>query len=399
MHVEFFADTSLLSERFAELVSRADDIEIAVAWAGKPEEGVQDLLWRARAKVSKLVVGCALHNTNPNFLERWQGQAGFRVFLDTTEVFHPKLYLLRVGAEAYLFVGSSNLTSGGFEKNREANVLLHGSEAGPIADAVAYIRARYGEATRPHGKVWTRWLAAYREAWQKKQSFAKSIQSSAASPPPTATKLQGLEGWSFAEYFGLLKAGNPLTKNALTDWLDLLERVRKQWSIAGWSLDLMPAQDRRLVASTSKEKDVDARLFGTVGLGYFLHAVISDPAPIDRALQCIPREGPVEGRHWSEFQALYSVAFQNAAPGTASRLLCMWRPDVFFSANSGSVPEIATRFGISQSSLRTWDGYWEAAKWIMQRPWARSTKPQEEFAARCWRGRVALLDVLMYREL
>jgi hypothetical protein len=160
----------------------------------------------------------------------------------------------------------------------------------------------------------------------------------------------------------------------------------------------MPVQDRRLVASTAKEPGVDSALFGTVGLGHFLHAVISDPAPIDRALRRIPREGPVEARHWIEFETVYSAAFQNAATGTASRLLCMWRPDAFFSANSGSVPEIATSFGLSQSSLRTWDGYWEAAKWIMQRPWARGPKPQGKLAERCWHGRVALLDVLMYRE-
>jgi hypothetical protein len=75
----------------------------------------------------------------------------------------------------------------------------------------------------------------------------------------------------------------------------------------------------------------------------------------------------VETRHWMEFVRLYS-AFQNAAPGTASRLLCLWKPDALFSGNSGSVPEIATRFGLSKSSLRTSDGYREAVKWMMQRP-------------------------------
>jgi HKD family nuclease len=398
MHVEFFADTSLLSGRFAELVNRADDIEIAVAWAGKPEEGMQELLWTMRTKLRKLVVGCSLHNTNPNFLERWQGHPGFRVVLDTTEVFHPKLYLFRVGTEFHLFVGSSNLTGGGFEKTREANVLLHGSEMGPIGDAAAYIEERYKEGTKPHGKVWAQWLAAYRIAWQKKQNFASSIQPRSASSPPNGRKMQGLGEWSFAEYFELLKAGNPLTKYTLANWLDFLERVRKRWSIAEWSLERMPVQDRRLVASTAKEPGVDAGVFGSVGLGYFLHAVIGDPAPIDRALRCIPREGPLEDRHWIQFEGIYSAAFPKAATGTASRLLCMWRPDAFFSANSGSVPEIATQFGLSQSSLRTWDGYWEASKWIRARPWARGPKPQGELAERCWHGRVALLDVLMYRE-
>ena len=53
MHVEFFADTDMLCRRFKEMVSRAQDIEIALAWAGKPEAGVQDLLWRRKGKVRK----------------------------------------------------------------------------------------------------------------------------------------------------------------------------------------------------------------------------------------------------------------------------------------------------------------------------------------------------------
>ena len=146
-----------------------------------------------------------------------------------------------------------------------------------------------------------------------------------------------------------------------------------------------------------KEDGVDAGLFGTVGLGHFCHAVISVPSPIDRALRCIPREGPVGTLAWTEFKTVYSGAFPNAATGTASRLLCLWRPDVFFSANSGSLPEIAIRLGLSQSALRTWDGYREATKWMIERPWARAPEPPGTLARRCWRGRVALLDVLMYR--
>src|SRR5688572_21059208 len=78
MQVEFFADTKVLRQRFEDLVSKAETIEVAVAWAGKPDTGVQGLLWRMKKKIRKLVVGCTLYNTNPDFLKRWQGQPGFR---------------------------------------------------------------------------------------------------------------------------------------------------------------------------------------------------------------------------------------------------------------------------------------------------------------------------------
>ena len=41
LQVEFFPDTDALRKRFEELIVQAQDIEIAVAWAGKPEEGAQ----------------------------------------------------------------------------------------------------------------------------------------------------------------------------------------------------------------------------------------------------------------------------------------------------------------------------------------------------------------------
>lgn len=103
MHVEFLADTDILRGRFAELIGAAQDIEIAVAWAGKPEEGVQDLLWRMRRKVRKLVVGCSLCNTNPDFLKKWQGQPGFKVVLDVTEVFH-RSFICSGSVEKFAFL-------------------------------------------------------------------------------------------------------------------------------------------------------------------------------------------------------------------------------------------------------------------------------------------------------
>jgi HKD family nuclease len=396
LQVEFFPDTDALRKRFEELIVQAQDIEIAVAWAGKPEEGIQNLLWRMRRKVRKLVVGCSLCNTNPDFLKKWQRHPGFRVVLDTTEVFHPKLYLFRAGGEVHLFIGSSNLTGGGFDKNQEANILLRGRNAGPIAEAAAYIKDRHREATKPGGKVWAEWLASYRVSWNKKPKLARSIQTRGAKSAQFGARAQGLEDWTFPEYFEQLKAGNPALY-PLSDWLEFLEYVRSRWAAAGWSLRRMPEQDRSYVAGTKNPPHLEAGLFGRVGLGHLLHAVINKPAPIDQALRCIPREGRVETRHWAEFERLYSAAFEKAATGSASRLLCLWRPDVFFSANSGSVPEIALRSGFSQSSLRTLSGYWEAVKWVMRRPWYRATKPQGKLAERCWQGRVALLDVLVYR--
>ncbi len=400
MQVEFLADTEVLRRRFEALVRQAREIEVAVAWAGKPATGVESLLWKAKKKVRKLVVGCTLHNTHPDFLKRWQRHPQFRVFPHTTEFFHPKVYLFRLGGEVSLLAGSSNLTAGGFEKNREANVLLRGSLAArPIADARAYIASLHRVAHLPRGETWRKWLAWYRSDWQKRQTMgmARPTKSTGGSRRVAEKSLQGLDGWSFEEYFGKLKVANA----RLEVWLRVLEKGREQLRRAGWTLQGMSKEGRRLIAGPpvpgGREPDIDRRCFGTMGSGHFLHAAINDPARIDRALQCIPREGPLEDAHWAAFREVYRRAFEKAATGSASRLLCFWRPDVFFSANHGSVPEIARRSRSSQASLREWDGYWNAVKWVRQLPWVCSDAPKAKLAQRCWLGRVALLDVLMYK--
>jgi HKD family nuclease len=126
-----------------------------------------------RTKVCKLIVGCSLYNTHPSFLERWQRHPGFRVILDTTEVFHPKLYLFRVGTEAHLLIGSSNLTGGALRRTER--------------------QMFSGTAGRPKGKVWAQWLAEYRAAWQRKQNLAKVARPKTQSRPLALQRPRALE--------------------------------------------------------------------------------------------------------------------------------------------------------------------------------------------------------------
>lgn len=399
MNVRFLADPEALRPQFEDLLAKAKGVEVAVAWAGNPRAGVQQLLWQARHKVRRLVVGCTLFNTHPDFLKRWQAHPRFRVVRDTTEVFHPKLYLFRTQQGACLLAGSSNLTDGGFEKNREANVLLEASNGhtGPVAAGAAYIRTLYSEASTPRGQQWETWLANYRARWRRRPHPG-------ARPPqrqephngrPARRDLDDLEVWSFDEYLQRLKKGNVITRTPLNAWLDFLEDVRTRWASAGWTLRRMLVHGRRLIAG--EHHAYGAGFFGFMGLGHFLHAAIHEPDEIDAALHEIPRRGEINDSHWDAFRTIYSEAFPKAAVGSASRLLSLWRPDVFFSANDGSIPEIAPRFGIPQTALRDWSGYWEAIKWIGQRPWVRTGARRTQLAKRCWRSRVALLDVLMYR--
>jgi len=152
MQIEFIGDAQALGRRFSDLASRATRIEIAVAWAGSPNSGVQGVLWKVRSKISRFVVGCALCNTHPDFLEKWQDQPNFRVIRGTDEIFHPKLYLFWLPKDVMLLVGSSNLTDRGFEKNQEAKVLLwNKTPTGALAAGIDDISRHFQNGMPPHG--------------------------------------------------------------------------------------------------------------------------------------------------------------------------------------------------------------------------------------------------------
>jgi hypothetical protein len=376
MQIEF-VDAQALGARFSDLAKLATRIEIAVAWAGHPKSDVQGDLWKVRSKISRFVVGCALYNTHPDFFKKWQNQPNFRVIRGKDDIFHPKLYCFWFPGYPTLLVGSSNLTAGGFEKNQEANVLLRGKTAkGALAAGIDAILRHYDSGTPPLGPGWRTWLSAYRKTWKKRQA-------SKASPPAETKTLGDVEGvtvWSWAEYFKRLKSGNQREDVPLTVWLDFLERVRQQWGANGWELAGLPLEVRRDIASIP----AGARVFGTVGHGYFLQAVMSASPKVQKALTHIPRAGTISDSDWMLFSTKYAKAFSNAGVGSASRLLCLWRPDVFFSANKGSISALSRSFGVSQTSLKTWPGYWEAVKLVGLRPWASSTKPAGKLAGRCW---------------
>ena len=106
-------------ERFRELVSEAKRIDIAVAWASSCDE--ISALAASGADI-RAVVGTSENSTNPTTLRRLTEFAELRIPPDNPpQIFHPKYYLFH-GETTVCWIGSTNLTRGGFGRNVE---LIH----------------------------------------------------------------------------------------------------------------------------------------------------------------------------------------------------------------------------------------------------------------------------------
>ena len=107
---------NLLLQRFAELANQAKRIDAAVAWATSCD--AIEALSASDADI-RIVVGISNNVTNPSTLRRLSEFAELRIAPDEpSRIFHPKFYCFYC-ERIVCWVGSENLTNGGFGSNVE----------------------------------------------------------------------------------------------------------------------------------------------------------------------------------------------------------------------------------------------------------------------------------------
>jgi HKD family nuclease len=111
-------DTDDLSFRFDELLKSATSVDIAVAWITSCGE-LDRLCAVASTKPVRVVVGLTGNATHPVALRTLRAAAAVRVGYGQPRTFHPKLYLFRSMGSTTAWIGSANLTTGGFALNCE----------------------------------------------------------------------------------------------------------------------------------------------------------------------------------------------------------------------------------------------------------------------------------------
>ena len=119
-------DLKELSKLFIYYCDKYLQISFVTAWAGK-SNAVIDALYRNKDKIVHSSVGLQFYQTAPEFIDRfWEVEDIQYCKNKSTDIFHPKAYLFynKVGSKWAAIIGSSNLTNGGFSRNKECNMLL-----------------------------------------------------------------------------------------------------------------------------------------------------------------------------------------------------------------------------------------------------------------------------------
>lgn len=393
-----------LAKRFKELTSKANSIDIAVAWA-RPCQAI-DVLQLSKKKI-RAAVGISNNFTEPSTLRRLCGFAELRIVPNAPpRIFHPKYYCFKGKTSTTCWVGSANMTGGGFGGNEE---LVHEFEI-----------------THEDDHAW------FEHLWKTLQPNPlpileeyenKYVAPRRGSPPPCPKNkpelplLADIRTWD--EYVDALRRHDDnchyrkFDFDVLGDansWLHTINCGREVMCRTDWSLQTK--REYRILSPPNQLSggEENWQLLGWVRAGgaYAFNPKNESKTrgirkqiqeQITRVLNASPIEISktahdalqiIRHRHYR------SGAKRGIGPAAASRWLALARPDCLVSVNKESAAGLGAISGLPQNPRRLADNYADLIDWIRNQPWFNSPEPDDSLEREIWNCRGALIDVFFY---
>ncbi len=405
--IEILKDNEASLEALQELSKWAREIRMAYAWvnshAGKGPH------WRALKlqKVTKAAIGIHFGRTEPEALKLLAVKPGVLGVLDEepdNEVFHPKV-LIGFGPDGQIriIMGSSNLTAGGFRSNTELNVVLEGTLAHrSIRDVVDFVERQWQRA-RPLSAGDADWFAWYEE---ERRRWAHKPETKTSPPRKRRSRVTSEDlskGWS--DYYRLIRAWHGKPETAPVNVFDvegedgsyLQELAECQAAFRDYpKFASMPEDKRELILGFSR---ADGR--GYLGRMRDAHrdVVLAQSKKVGQFLDQVNLEGGVKPEVVLRFLGIWKGPgkVDGVGMGTATRLLAVKRPDLFFPVNGANEEGLRDLF---EKCPTTPEAYLELVKTVWHMPWCRKSSSAEvkgQLQREVWNARVALLDLFVYR--
>lgn len=405
--MKLLTTASAFDTEFLRLINKYNEFYWVTAWAGINSKQFNELLKR-KESIEKITVGLHFFQTHPDFIEAFLNNEKVRFIKQPSGVFHPKLYLFFNSHDNWeVIIGSANFTNAAFTKNTETSVL--------ISDKDSDSKNIYNDAINLINKTWSTGklfdkvdLEKYRYIWQIQQQ-----------------KINSLSGF-YGSKSGISK---PILESKMTNrtWEDFIELVRDEpydgmekrlrviqiaKSLFSKELDFhkLEVDERKFIAGVPNALKIDGAenwgCFGSMkGAGLFKKKVNIQDLNISNALNQIPLSGQITKKHYENFIDNFQKAFigtrlegaNNLA--TATRILCMKRPDTFVCFDSENRSNLCRDFGITQTGM-SFTKYWDdIIERIYDSNWWQNPMPKSKKDLKVSEARAAFLDSLYYDEI
>lgn len=385
---------------FSRCCDEYNAVHLAVAWCGDPSQTLPYRYLEGFKGKIIATVGTSLNHTHPDAIA-WLDMIGadVRVFRDGGKLFHPKVYLFTKGDEYALFVGSSNLTYGGFYANIEANSLIEGKLSAAKDEDIRRLQELLMDWRSPQSafRPSAKWLAKYRRDYARTASTARKH---GIRTPPRFEQDIGTASWlrnaDWAVYYAKVKDGLARHEQGAQGYHDVLDAAARELPVP-WRTEYFKDIEKRRIMGGIKQYGWLGHVAASGQVRHLLkNGTARELKTIVSAINAIAgRNHPIE---WSKIRAdLLKLKSLGPTMKVWGRLLCLVRPDLYCTVASTSVRQnLSKTLSVPQNRFDTPDGYIQLIKLIHASPWFISKRPSESGEVRIWNRRTAFLDAVFY---
>lgn len=400
MRKSYVIDSGKFAAEFARCCKEYNDLKIAVAWCGNPNQILPYRLLDNFSGNVKSIVGIAFNYTHPDAIEWFLDMgADLRIFKDDAEVFHPKIYLFRDKKRYALFVGSSNLTYGGFYANYEINCLVEGAESSKNPTDISSLEMTIAKwHTQEFSfKPTKRWLNGYRERYE---AAARKQRKQGLRTPPRSEEEFSTASWlqhaDWDIYYRKVLEGLKQHERNGQGYHDVLDAAVRKLPIP-WTTEYFDdIEKRRIMAGIGQYG-----WLGHVGASGQFRSLLANGTSIQRkviveVINAIAQLDPPIP--WSQLKShLDSLIAIGPTMKVWSRLLCIVRPDRYCTVAAISVrQDLSKTLSVPQNRFDGSEGYIQLIRLVHSSPWFNSTKPIVKMQGGIWERRTAFLDAIFY---
>lgn len=385
---------SQLETEFKRLTKQYQHFYWAVAWAGVGSKHYDDLLVY-KAKIKQIIIGIHFYQTHPDFIETFLGNKNLQFVNQPQGTFHPKLYLFHnTDNDWEIVIGSSNFTKEAFNKNTEANTLISCEDNNSADFLITAFKLINDSWNLSKAFSHTEFLH-YKTIWKNQRSKIKSLSGLYGSHDNEGRPIYEVPViyMTWKEFVAKIHQEKA---HGLDRRLKVIKSVQELFNSVEHFKDL-DNEERKFIAGVTSKYSVDWGLFGSmIGRGNYVHEIIENNENISIALDQVPLRGQITRIHYDNFIKYFTKVFSGNYIGTASRLLTMKRPDVFYCLTSKNERLFCGDFNVSKSKI-DYNGYWEhIIERIYDSEWWQNPIASTQQEKQISNARAAFLDAIYY---
>lgn len=394
--MKLISTNTALKSNLIRLIKKYPNISFGTAWASAGTEVFSSLVL-AKSKIKCAVIGTHFYQTDPDVLDKFVGFKALKFVLQPQGVFHPKVFAFWDATSWEVLIGSANLTAGAIAKNTELSTLITHADGSPkLLKEVLNIIKGYAATART---VSQSEADNYRRIWALKVRVRNTLEGNFGGIAPTKPEIDSpVMSMDWPTLYAAFQADKI---HAFDERLAMLDKIAGEFAKTRHFNDI-PFQDRLGIAGLRSKTIKNSEWFGSmVGAGSFYKLMNNSEIAFSNALDAISSEGAVTKADYDTFISRYLKAFPNGRDGlaTATRLLCMKRPDTFICVDGPNLKKLAKNVGMKRPSKLDYERYWtEIVERLQASPWWNSKKPKNKTELRAWKSRAAMLDALFYDE-